>query len=72
MGRDSQPEGRGFESKYRILEGHFITMFVVKSVILVGKRPKINEEEAGVGSLKVLVWRKPWSNGYARRLVFKR
>ena len=47
-------------------------MFVVKSVILVGKRPKINEEEAGVGSLKVLVWRKPWSNGYARRLVFKR
>ena len=47
-------------------------MFGVKSVILVGKRPKINKEEAGVGSLKVLIWRKPWSSGYARRLVFKR
>ena len=36
MGRDSRSNGRGFESRYRILDVYL-------------KRPKINEKEAGVG-----------------------
>ena len=30
MGRDSRSEGRGFESRHRILDGHFSHIFVVK------------------------------------------
>ena len=51
MGRDSRSEGRGFESRHRILDGHFFTYICCKifnDVCL--KRPKINEKEAGVGS----------------------
>ena len=50
MGRDSHTEGRGFESRHHILDGHFFTYFCCKNcndVCL--KRPKINEKEAGVG-----------------------
>ena len=50
MGRDSHSEGRGFESRHRILDGHFFTYICCKNcndVCL--KRPKINEKEAGVG-----------------------
>ena len=50
MGRDSRPEGRGFKSLHRILDGHFSHTFVVKIVLFVWKRPKINEKEAGVGT----------------------
>ena len=30
MGGDSHSEGRGFESRCRILDGHFFTLIVVK------------------------------------------
>ena len=33
MGRDS-PEGCGFESQHRILDGHFSQIFVVKIVMI--------------------------------------
>ena len=47
MGRDSRPEGRGFESQHCILDGHFFTYCKICNVCL--KRPKLNEKEAGVG-----------------------
>ena len=50
MGRDSRSEGHGFESRHRILDGHFFTYICCKNcndVCL--ERPKINEKEAGVG-----------------------
>ena len=47
MGGDSRSEGRGFESRHRILDGHFFTYCKNCNVCL--KRPKINEKEAGVG-----------------------
>ena len=46
-GRDSHSEGCGFESRHRILDGHFFTYCKNCNVCL--KRPKINEKEAGVG-----------------------
>ena len=50
MGRDSLPEGRGFESWHRILDGHFFTYIRCKNCNHVClKRPKINKKEAGVG-----------------------
>ena len=48
MGVDSRSNGRGFESRYRILDGHF-TLICCKKIIVCLKRPKINEKEAGVG-----------------------
>ena len=35
MGRDSRSEGRGFESRHRILDGHFSHIFVIKIVMFV-------------------------------------
>ena len=35
MGRDSRSGGRGFESRHRILDGHFLRIFVVKIVLSV-------------------------------------
>ena len=32
MGRDSRSEGHGFESRHRILDGHFPHIFVVKII----------------------------------------
>ena len=49
MGRDSCSEGRGFESRHRILDGHFFTYNCCKNCNVCLKRPKINEREAGVG-----------------------
>ena len=50
MGRDSRSEGRGFESRHRILDGHFSTYICCKNYKNVClKRPKINEKEAGYG-----------------------
>ena len=49
-GRDSCSEGCGFESRHRILDGHFFTYICCKNcndVCL--KRPKINGQGAGVG-----------------------
>ena len=34
MGGDSCSEGRGFESRHRILDGHFSHLFVVKIVMM--------------------------------------
>ena len=34
MGRDSCSEGRGFESRCRILDGHFITLICCKIVLM--------------------------------------
>ena len=35
IGRDSRSKGRGFESRHRILDGHFSHIFVVKIVMFV-------------------------------------
>ena len=51
MGDDSCSRGRGFKSRHRKLDGHFLHLFVVEIVLCVWKRPKINEKEAGVGPL---------------------
>ena len=51
-GRDSRSKGRGFKSRHCILDGHFSHIIVVKIVMFVWKRPKINEKEAGVGPFK--------------------
>ena len=51
MGRDSRSEGRGFESRHRILDGHFFTYICCKNCNVCLKRPKINEKEAGIGPL---------------------
>ena len=48
MGGDSRSEGQGFESRDRILDGHFFTKICNACL----KRPKINEKEAGVGPFK--------------------
>ena len=37
MGGDSCPEGRGFESQLRILDGHFSHLFVVNILMFVRK-----------------------------------
>ena len=47
MGRDSDSEGRGFESQCRILDGRVSHVFVAK--ILVLEKTNINEKEAGDG-----------------------
>ena len=45
MGGDSRSEGCGFESRHRILDGHFPHIFVVKNCNDVSlKRPKINDK----------------------------
>ena len=35
MGRDSRSKGCGFESRHRILDGHFSHIIVVKNVMIV-------------------------------------
>ena len=47
MGRDSRPEGRGFESWHRILDGHFSHIFVVKLYCLFEKTE--NKQKRGRG-----------------------
>ena len=49
MGRDSRSKGHGFESRHRILDGHFFKYICCKNCYVCLKRPKINEKEAGVG-----------------------
>ena len=51
MGGDSNSEGHGFKSRRRILDGHNIIsqIFVVRIVICVDKKTKINEKEAEGG-----------------------
>ena len=58
MGGDSRSEGCGFESQCRILDGHFFTLICCKIVLFVWKRPKINENEAGMAHfLKVSIFK---------------
>ena len=38
----------GFESRRRILDGHFFTLICCKNCIVCLKRPKINEKESGM------------------------
>ena len=49
MGRDSHSEVHGFESRHRILDGHFFTYICCKNCNVCLKRPKINEKEARIG-----------------------
>ena len=51
MGRDSHSDGRGFESRHRILDGHFFRYICCKNCNACLKRLKINEKEAGIGPL---------------------
>ena len=46
MGGDSCSEGHGFESQYRLLDGHFLHLFIAKIVMLFEKI-KMNEQEDG-------------------------
>ena len=55
MGRDSNSKGCGFESRHRLLDGHFFTYFCCKNCNVCLKRPKINEKEAGVGPFKKIL-----------------
>ena len=48
MGRDSRSKGCGFESRPCILDGHFCTYISCLNCIGCLKRPKINQNEAGV------------------------
>ena len=71
MGGDACSKGRGFESRRRILDGHdiFSHAFVVKIVLFVWKRPKINIKEAEDGPfLKKKKWpcKVPWCLPSAR------
>ena len=52
MGGDSHSNDHGFQSRHRILDGHFSHIFVVKICNVCLKRSKINEKEAGVGTFK--------------------
>ena len=49
MGGESCSKGCGFESRHRILDGHFSHIFVVKICNVCLKRLKTNEKEVGVG-----------------------
>ena len=49
MGGDFRSEECGFESQCHILDGHFFTLICCKIVlIIVWKRPKINEKRPGM------------------------
>ena len=48
MGGESCSEGRGFKSRYHILDGHFSHIFVVKNCNVCLKRPKINKKRPGL------------------------
>ena len=48
MGRDSRSKGHGFDSRRRILDGHFSHLFFVKIVMFVLKDEN-KQKEAGVG-----------------------
>ena len=66
MGRDSHSIGCGFESRHRILDGHFITYICFKNRNVCLKRPKINEKEAGIGPFFKKIKRNSWSSNLSR------
>ena len=59
MGDNSYLRGCGFESRRRILDGHFFTMICCKNCIVCLKIPKINEKEARVGPFKKIIMGMP-------------
>ena len=52
MGDGYCSRGCGFESQRHKLDGHFSHLFVVKIVLHVWKKPKINKQEARIGPFK--------------------
>ena len=52
MGGDSRPKGRGFESQYWILDGHFFTFICCKNCNVCLKKTKINKKRPGLVHLK--------------------
>ena len=52
MGDDLCLIGCGFESRCRILDGHFFTLICCKNCIVSLKRPKINEKRPGLAHLQ--------------------
>ena len=52
MGDDSCSKGRGFESRRRILDGHFFTFICCKNCnVCLKKTENKNKKEAGVGPI---------------------
>ena len=49
MGGDSHSKGCGFESRHRILDGHFFTYICCKNCIVCLKKTKNKQKEAEVG-----------------------
>ena len=52
MGGDLCSKGCEFESKYRILDGHFSRTNLLLNLSCVFGKTKINDKEAGVGPFK--------------------
>ena len=49
MGGDSCSKGHQFESRHRILDGHFFTYIFYEKFVMCVKKTKINEKEAWIG-----------------------
>ena len=70
MGRDSCSKGRGFKSRYPILDGYFFTYICCKNCNACLKRQKINEKEAGVGPFKKKEYRdNDWQRFYTQYVL---
>ena len=52
---DSCLRGCGFESRRRILDGHFFTLICCKNCIICLEKTESKQKEAGVGPLKNLL-----------------
>ena len=52
MGRDSHSKGCGFESRHRILDGHFFHICCKNFKYVCLKRPKLNKKRPGMAHLK--------------------
>ena len=73
MGGDSCSEGRGFESRHCILDGHhiFSHIFVVRIEIVCLKKTKINEKEAEFGPFKKIQLFNLYQNRHCFHFCFK-
>ena len=54
MGGYSCSKGRGFQSRYHLLDGHFSHIFVAKKLIF--EKTKINEKEAHFKKYYAIQW----------------
>ena len=66
MGRDSRSKSCGFESRHRMLDGHFFTYICCKICL---EKPKINEKAAGVGPFKKKLFNRGSGCGSVGRVV---